>query len=66
MSEHASPARTMGALPFVDIVDFVERTTYEIWNDRRPDLVKAYYPAGTVIRGDAGDLVGGEAVTEAT
>jgi hypothetical protein len=34
------------AQPFLDVVDFVERTTYAIWNDRRPELVSSYYGRG--------------------
>ena len=52
--------------PFLDIVDFVERTTYAIWNDRSPELVASYYGPRSVIRSDSGDLVGGDAVTAAT
>jgi hypothetical protein len=54
------------AQPFLDIVDFVERTTYAIWNDRQPELVGSYYGPRSVIRSDSGDLVGGDTVTAAT
>lgn len=62
--QHAT--RTMQGHPFVDIVDFVERTTYEIWNDRNPGLVPKWYPKHSVIWTDGGDLVGEEVVTADT
>lgn len=46
-----------------DVVDFVERITYEIWHDYQPDLVTACYVPQSVIWGDAGDLTGNAAVT---
>lgn len=52
--------------PFLDVVDFVERTTYAIWNDRNPDLVGRWYGPRSVIRSDSGDLIGGDVVTEGT
>jgi hypothetical protein len=52
--------------PYLDIVDFVERTTYAIWNDRQPKLVEKWYGPRSVIRSDSGDLVGGDIVTAAT
>ena len=61
-----SQPATMTELGFVDIVDFVERTTYDIWNERQPDLVRSYYPLDSVIWGDGGDLVGREAVVGST
>ncbi|MER5495402.1 ester cyclase [Streptomyces sp. NPDC002454] len=61
-----APSQSMDGYPFVDIVDFVERTTYQIWNDRRPELVPKWYPKDSVIWTDGGDLVGEEAVTADT
>lgn len=58
--------QSMAGYPYVDIVDFVERTTYEIWNDRHPELVPNWYLPGTVIWTDSGDMVGEEVVTRDT
>ncbi|MHC3000621.1 ester cyclase [Microbacterium sp. HJ5] len=60
------PQRTMSDYPYTDVVDFVERTTYVIWNDRQPDLVHEWYLPETVIWTDGGDIVGEDAVTADT
>ena len=62
----AEQTYSMAGYPYTDIVDFVERTTYEIWNDRKPDLVMSCYTPATVIWGDGGDLAGDAAVTQNT
>lgn len=49
--------------PYVDIVDFVERTTYAIWNDRRVDLIARHYGPHSSIWGD-GSSSFGSAVTD--
>ncbi|MGW2346535.1 ester cyclase [Streptomyces sp. NPDC001661] len=74
MPEHTrtrpSPApRPLRELGYLDAVDFVERTTYEIWNHRRPEAIRDCYAPYSVIHGDGGDLVGTDrvlAVTTAT
>lgn len=43
---------------YVDIVDFVERTTYAIWNGRRPDLIAGCYGPRSVIWSDSGASFG--------
>ena len=58
--------QSMAGYPYVDIVDFVERTTYQIWNDRHPELVPRWYQPGTVIWTDGGDMVGEAVVTRDT
>lgn len=50
----------------MDIAAFVERTTYEIWNQRRPELVDDCYGSNTVVWADGGDVLGGAAVTALT
>lgn len=60
-----NPSRTvltMRELGYVDVVDFVERTTYRIWNDHQPHQVARHYPPGSVIWSDSGDVHGGRAV----
>lgn len=44
--------------PYGDIVDFVERTTYEIWNDRPVDLVPRYYGPRSAIWADSASSFG--------
>lgn len=56
----------MGDHPYLDVVDFVERTTYSIWNAANPDQVLDFYGPASVIWSDGGDTVGGIAVTEST
>ncbi|WGM20488.1 ester cyclase [Paenarthrobacter sp. OM7] len=60
------PERKMNGYPYTDVIDFVERTTYEIWNDKQPDLVPKWYLPETVIWTDVGDIIGDEAVTRDT
>lgn len=48
-SEPVVPGRSRSRDPYGDIVDFVERTTYAIWNDRRIDLISAHYRPDSVI-----------------
>ncbi|NNG19653.1 hypothetical protein HJ590_08675 [Naumannella sp. ID2617S] len=50
----------------VDIVDFVERTTYQIWNAHQPERVLDTYRPSTVIWTDAGDLHGDQVVVQNT
>lgn len=57
---------SMVGYPYVDIVDFVERTTYQIWNDKQPELVPQWYLPGTIIWTDGGDMVGEAVVTRDT
>lgn len=49
ISEHATYGSPASTYPYGDIVDFVERTTYAIWNDRRIDLIPAHYGPDSVI-----------------
>ncbi|MEX2510028.1 MAG: ester cyclase [Homoserinimonas sp.] len=62
----SQPERKMGSYPYTDVVDFVERTTYVIWNDKQPDLVHEWYLPETVIWTDGGDIVGADKVTADT
>lgn len=62
----SQPTQTMSGYPYTDIVDFVERTTYIIWNDKQPDLVHNWYLPETVIWTDGGDIVGEDDVTADT
>lgn len=60
------PSRDMAGFEWHDVVDYIDRTTYEIWNDRRPDLVQRFYTPHTVVWTDAGVLVGQHGVTRET
>lgn len=62
----AQPTQSMDGYPYADIIDFVERTTYEIWNAKQPELVPKWYLPTTIIWTDGGDLVGDEVVTDDT
>lgn len=53
----------LSRLGYVDVVDFVERTTYEIWNSFQPELVMDCYLPSTIIWADGGDLLGDIRVT---
>lgn len=63
-SVSASTSELRGTQPFVDIVDFVERTTYAIWNDRRADLIPDCYGPHSVIWGDSGSSFGSAVTTD--
>jgi hypothetical protein len=60
----------LGVRPFgfVDVVDYIERITYDIWNgaERDPGLCHRYYGPDTPIFMDGGDLVGAERVVANT
>lgn len=56
----------MAGFEWHDIVDYIDRTTYEIWNDRHPELVERFYTPHTVVWTDAGVLVGKDGVTRET
>ena len=49
---------------FVDVVDYIKRITYEIWNGeaRDPGLCHRYYGRDTPIFMDGGDVVGAQRV----
>lgn len=68
-TDEAAPGpvtQSMAGFPYTDIVDFVERTTYQIWNDKHPELVPTWYLPDTVIWTDGGDMVGEPVVTRDT
>ncbi len=49
---------------FTDVIDYIERITYAIWNEpeRDPTLIQRYYADDAVIHLDAGDVNGTHAV----
>ncbi|MEU5832785.1 nuclear transport factor 2 family protein [Streptomyces diacarni] len=64
MSEQ--PTSSMAGTEWHDIVDFVERSTYRIWNEREVDLITRTYTPQTITHMDSGDMVGVEHVVEDT
>lgn len=61
----ASPMRGFDA-EFVDIVDYILRITYRIWEGRQPDLCHRYYSADCPVYTLAGYVEGAEEVTQNT
>lgn len=47
---------------FGDVVEFVERTTAMIWDDKNPGLVARWYTPTTVVHTSDGDVYGRDAV----
>jgi predicted ester cyclase len=70
MTTGTPAGQPLGVRPygFDDVVDYIERITYDIWNgaDRDPGLCRRYYGADTPIYMDGGDLVGAERVVANT
>ncbi|WP_369200029.1 ester cyclase [Streptomyces sp. PU-14G] len=60
------PTLNMAGTEWHNIADFVERSTYRIWNEREVDLVARTYTPQTITHMDSGDLVGAAHVVEDT
>lgn len=57
--------RSVGDLSgFADVVDFVEGTTAQIWDDKNPGLIAQWYTPTTVVHTSTGDIFGKDAVIE--
>lgn len=49
---------------FVDIVDYILRTTHWIWNEKKVELCHDYYSKDCLVHTLTGDLVGNQAVAD--
>ncbi|WP_219416483.1 EamA family transporter [Pseudonocardia nigra] len=56
------PTLTMAGTEWNNIVDFVERSTYRIWNEGEIDLIARMYTPHTITHMDGGDIIGADAV----
>ncbi|MGW2346540.1 nuclear transport factor 2 family protein [Streptomyces sp. NPDC001661] len=56
----------MAGTEWHNITDFIERSTYRIWNEREVDLIARTYTPHTITHMDAGDMIGDEHVIEDT